>query len=382
MRTVPGILTLILLASAAFLPRAESATEPVRIAAIFAKTGIAAEENDEDFRGVRLACSQLNASGGLLGRPVILVEIDNRSTPLGSKQAAQAAIRNKVSAVIGADWSSHSLAMAPVLQAAGIPMIATVSTSPAITRMGDHIFRVCFIDTFQGKLIARFVRNDLGAETAAVMKMIDSDYSLVLAEIFRKAFEAGGGKVLWEGGYMGKSVDFSKPLRRIAERKPDILFLPGYERDSALIAKQAANMGLGVRIVGGDGWGPNMARISGNAMEGHYFIQHWHPELPFSENRVMQKFYKKQFGSDNDDDEVALAYDATMVLAEAVRRAGVAAPSAVREALAGIRRYRGVTGTFGFDENGDPVGKSAVVMRFQGGSAAYVKTFGPRTGSK
>jgi branched-chain amino acid transport system substrate-binding protein len=220
-----------------------AAFEPVKVAAIFAKTGLASHTDAFALRGVALAVEEINENGGLLGHPVQLIEIDNQSTPLGSKQAAKTALNLGVTAVIGCCWSSHSLAMAPLLQEASVPMISPLSTNPEVTRVGDYIFRVCFVDSFQGQVMARFAIEDLHARSAVVLINVSSPYSMDLSDFFIKSFTAAGGQVLWKGKYREKAVDFSEILDEVRRHAPDAVFLPGYAPDSALIIRQATANG-------------------------------------------------------------------------------------------------------------------------------------------
>jgi branched-chain amino acid transport system substrate-binding protein len=184
-----------------------------------------------------------------------VIELDNSSNSIGSKQAALKAVELDVVAVIGAAWSSHSLAIAPVLQQAQIPMISPISTNPKVTFIGNFIFRVCFIDPFQGEVMAQFAYRDLKARTAIILTNVNSDFSIGLAEFFEKSFIQSGGKVLWEGEYKEKAIDFSTTLKKVRLLQPNVVFVPGYIQDSALIIKQAKKMEIRSIFIGGDGWG-------------------------------------------------------------------------------------------------------------------------------
>jgi branched-chain amino acid transport system substrate-binding protein len=207
--------TILLLSLLAILHPPVLSAEPATIAAIFAKTGIAADDNAPLFQGVSLGVEEINSQGGLLGRKLEVIEMDNTSNSIGSKQAALKAVELDVVAVIGAAWSHHSLAMAPVLQQAQIPMISPISTNPKVTLIGDFIFRVCFTDPFQGKVMAQFAYRDLKARTSIVLTNVNSDYSMGLAKFFQKSFTQSGGKVLWEGDYKERAIDFSSVLKKV-----------------------------------------------------------------------------------------------------------------------------------------------------------------------
>ena len=231
-----------------------SAAEPVKIAAIFAKTGDAATPNLMYFYGARLAVDEINRKGGLLGKPVELVELDNTSTALGSKAAAEQAVRNGVHAVIGGSRSSYALAMAQVLQEAGIPMISPTATIPELTLTGDYIFRTCFLDSFQGSVMASFALRDLKAKTAVVLTNTGNKYSIGLAKVFIEEYRKAGGKVLMEGEYLEDVTDFKSLLIQVNKLKPKVVFIPGYSKDTGHIMKTTSEMGIKLQYLGGDGW--------------------------------------------------------------------------------------------------------------------------------
>ena len=225
-------------------PIALHASDAIRIAAIFSQTGIAATHNEPLISMVQLAVEDINQTGGVLKSPIQLILLDNRSTPIGATMAAEEAVRLGVTAVVGAHWSSHSLAMAPVLQKAGIPMISPGSTNPDVTKTGDYIFRACFLDSFQGLAMAQFARDDLHAASAVIVRNIDEKYSVMLAEFFKRAFIESGGTILLDSEYRGKAVDFAEIIEKAKALKPDVLYLPGYTRDSGLFIKQAVHLRL------------------------------------------------------------------------------------------------------------------------------------------
>jgi len=354
--------------------------DPVRIAVIFAKTGIAKAMHAISYEGASFAVDEVNEKGGVLGHQIEMVELDNKSTPIGSKQAAEEAVRRDVCCVIGAFWSSHSLAVAPILQKAGVPMIAPMSTHPDITRVGDYIFRTCFTDALQGNVMARFARKDLGAEKAAVLINVSSHYSIGLAQHFIAGFTDAGGAVAWTGKYKEKTIDFSEMLRQLIRVRPDATFLPGYGRDSGLIIKQAANMNAGLTFLGGDGWGADIHNIAGNAINGSYFCGHWHPDAPFEESRRMIRNYRQKRGKEIKDNAFVPAYDAVMVLADAIARAGAWERKKLRDALAATRNFRGASGIITFDARGDPANKQAVILKYENGQQTFVKIYNPSPG--
>lgn len=359
-----------------FPPESLPASFPLRIAAIFSRTGIAASHNEPLVVMTELAVREINAAGGLLGRTVELIELDNQSTAIGSTMAAREAVEMDVLAVIGAHWSSHSLAMAPILQAAGIPMISPGSTNPAVTLVGDYIFRVCFLDSFQGRAMARFAYDDLRARSVVIMRNIDEAYSITLADFFQESFSQNGGTILADLEYRGNAIDFTKNIVEIRRLAPDIVYLPGYTRDSGLLIKQAKAMGLHTVYLGGDAW-DEIGEYAGDALDGSYQSAPWHPEVPYKRSMDLQALYRKEFGKPIANLSAPLAYDAVQLLAGAIRKSGSTDRIKIRDALASTRDFQGATGSIAFDRNGDPEGKKVIVLKFEKGKSIFFKTIAP-----
>jgi branched-chain amino acid transport system substrate-binding protein len=353
-----------------------SSAQPLKIAAIFSLSGIAAAHNEPLIPMIQLAVEELNQQGGLLGHPVELTVFDNQSTPIGSKIAAESAVRLGVIAVIGAHWSSHSLAMAPILQQAGIPMISPGSTNPQVTQVGDYIFRACFVDSFQGQAMANFAYQDLKARKAAVFRNIDETYSVMLADFFVKSFRSHGGDVALEVAYRGKAVDFSDILNQAKKLQADVIYVPGYTRDSGLLIKQAVSMGIHATFLGGDAW-DEIWKYSGNALEGSYQTAPWHPDVPFGRSIHLKKIFRQKFSSEIQNVSAPLAYDAVMLLADAVQRAESLTRSKIRDALGGTVGFAGATGIISFNGQGDPSSKDVIILQWNGGKARYVKSIKP-----
>ncbi len=330
---------------------------PIKIGAIYAKSGEAAEDNLELFEAVRFAVEEFNTSGGLNGRMIKLLEYDNHSTPIQSKLAAQQAVNDGVVAVIGASWSSHSLAMAPYMQKMKIPMICPDSTHPDITKAGDFIFRACFIDSFQGSTLAKFAIKELHAESAVILQNITSNYSLGLSHFFAKEFKAQGGLITTTLNYKFQQTDFTEILNHVFQLNPDILFIPGHA-ESGYIVRQAQNLGIRAIMMGGDGWPYRQFYANGgqDLKEGYYSC-HWNKALDTEKSREFIAKYKNSYEV---TDFAAISYDAANLLFDALKRANSANPKDIRDALAATKDFEGVTGKITFDENGDP--KKQVVM--------------------
>lgn len=371
MKLLSMFITIVLLILNGSLTYAE---ETVKVAAIFSKTGKTALGNAPALNGIRFAVKELNQQGGVLGRHLELLEFDNKSTAIGSKMAAKRAVKANVLTVFGALWSSHSLAMAPVFQAAKIPMIAPASTNPQVTLTGDYIFRTCFIDPFQGKILAKFVFQDLKMKTAGVLINANSKYSEGLAKSFVQSFKSQKGKILFEENYLDQTVDFSFLIAKIKMFHPEILFLPGHIKDSGYIIKQTRDNKISTIFIGGDGWNDDLYKIAGNKIAGNFFSEHWHQESSAIKSRQFVAKYKKYF--QNFDSRDALSYDAVCLFADAVNRAGSLEPVKIRDALAATKNFKGVTGNITFNDNGDPI-KPAVILKFDKGTSIYVKTVAP-----
>ena len=348
--------------------------ETIKIGAILGMTGKAAITNKPQYDYIKFSIDEVNAKGGVLGKKIEIVLIDNQTSGLVSKKAAQQLVDAGVVAVVGPSWSSHVLGAAPVLQEAKIPMVATSATNPAVTLVGDYIFRVCFIDSFQGEVMANFALKDLGAKSAVVLTNAGSKYSLDLSGFFIKSFQELGGKVLWEGDYSASATDFKIQLDKTKGLNPDVIYVPGYVRDSGFIIKQARKMGILVPFLGSDGWGSDMYIYGGDYVSDNYYSDVWHQDDPREISKNFVEHFEKEYGKLNTP---PLPYDAVMLLVDAIKRANSIDPQKIQQALAQTKNFAGTTGKITFDENGDPINKSAVILKLENGDSVYVKTISP-----
>lgn len=351
------------------------AEEVVKIAVVFAHSGKGADFGRVAAQTARYAVQKINRQGGVLGRKVALIEYDNASTVLGTRRAAEKASAAGVAAVIGSSWSSHSQVMAAIMQASKIPMITPVSTNPEITRTGDYIFRVCFEDSVQGDVLARFAFSDLKARRVVVLTNVDALYSTGLSRRFISVFQGLGGSILREEDYLGDAERFIPALERIKALNPDLIFLPGYLQDSCRIITQARDLGLTAPFLGADAWGDTMYALCGAKLRGNYYSTHWHKGCQDPLSRAFVTDYTNQYGPINHNNLV-LVYDACMVLADAIRRADSLDRAKIRDALAATSNFRGISGPIAFDAERNPIAKPVVIMRFDGRTAVYVKTIG------
>jgi branched-chain amino acid transport system substrate-binding protein len=360
---------------AALLATRPAATaEPVRIGAIFALTGKAKNSNKQAVLGVQLAVREINLSGGVLGDQLELLLFDNESTPIGSHLAAEKAAEAGVAAIVGASWSSHSLAVAKVAQERRIPMISPISTIPSLTAIGDHIFRVCYDDNLQGAMLAEFAARDLEAKTALVFVDIASDFSLDISRIFSKNFAALGGTVLREIEYKTGQSDFSPQIRQALAADADIVFLSGYD-ESGFIAGKLQEAGARAIPIGSDGWeAESFYTGGGSKIRRGYYINHW---FPTQDDPPSRTFLAKYTTEGDLQAPTALAYDAVNILIAAIRRAQSSDHEAIRQNLTELRGFKGVTGDIAFDAHGN-VTKSACIVEIRDGMPRLLKRYTPR----
>ncbi|HEY2329941.1 MAG TPA: ABC transporter substrate-binding protein [Verrucomicrobiae bacterium] len=341
-------------------------------------TGKEATFGISSHEGTLLAVEQLNAAGGVLGKKIELLTEDDLS-----KAGEPATVVNKlisrdgVVAILGEVASSRSLEAAPICQQNKIPMISPSSTNPKVTETGDFIFRVCFIDPFQGTVMANFVTKTLKAKKIAVFTDVKSDYSKGLAKYFKEGFIANGGTITDELDFNGGDKDFKAQLTTIKSSNPDAVFVPGYYTDVALICIQAKQLGLNVPLFGGDGWeSDQLVKIGGDAVEGNYFSTHYAPDIATEKSKNFVADYQKRFAGKTPDAMAALGYDSAMILADAMKRANSTDGQKVRDALAATKDFDGVTGKTTINEKRDAT-KPAVILQVQGGKFKYLETVEP-----
>ncbi len=340
-------------------------------------TGNTAHFGQDTDKAVRLAVEETNAQGGVLGKPVKVTTLDDRGD---SAEAANAVSRlldvEHANAIIGEVASSLSLAGGRVAQRRGIPMVSPSSTNPKVTEVGDFIFRVCFIDPFQGKVMALFARNTLKLERVAILKDVKNDYSIGLSDTFKASFLAAGGKIVVEQSYSAGDTDFSAQVTAVKATAAQALYVPGYYSEVGAIARTAHRLGVKVPLLGGDGWdAPELFKIGGDALEGSYFSNHFAPEGASPRGKQFIEAFKKKYG-DEPTGLGMLGYDAAAVLFDAVKRAGTTEPKALRDALAQTKNFDGVSGVITIDKNRNAE-KSAVVIRITGGKGKYETTVQP-----
>ena len=315
--------------------------------------------------GALLAIEEWNAKGGVLGMKIVPIVEDSQCTPDPAVNAANKVInQDKVHYIIGEVCSKASIPISEIANAAGVVQISPTSTNPSVTVDENgvtkpYIFRACFIDPFQGRVGAKFAMEKIGAKTAFVLVDQANDYVKGLAEAFVKSFTEMGGTVVGTESYTANDTDFSAILAKIADAKPDVVYLPDYYNIVNLVMKQAKEKGVNTPFIGGDGW--DSADLDNLAAAGGYFTNHYSPDDPRPEVQDFRKNFEARYGGKTPDALAALAYDATNLMIQAIAAAGADDAAKVRDAVENIT-FKGVSGTINYDENHNPV-KSATILK-------------------
>jgi branched-chain amino acid transport system substrate-binding protein len=328
--------------------------------------------------GVLMAADEINLAGGINGHKIDIVIEDDKGSPEQAALVTGNLIdRYKVVAIIGAGASGNSQAAAPKAQSAHVPLIAPSSTNPAVTQAGDYIFRACFIDKFQGEVMAKFAVKSLKAKRAAIMLDFTSPYSRGLTEFFEFGFARLGGEIVAKQSYAQGDADYRGQLSAIKAANPEVIYIPGYYGDVAIIARQARQLGLTVPLLGADGWdAPELWELGGDALNGSYISNHYSADDPAE---TIQKFvheYRQRYGNLTPDAHAALAYDALRFLAEAIQRAGTTDGQKLRDSLAETKNFAGVTGIISMDRERNAV-KPAVILKLLDTRYIYQETIQP-----
>jgi branched-chain amino acid transport system substrate-binding protein len=342
-------------------------------------TGSQATFGSSTDNAVKLAVEEINAAGGINGKQIRLITYDDKGDAGEAGTAVMRLItKDKVVAVIGEVASKLSLAAAPVCQENGVPMLSPSSTNPDVTKVGDMIFRCCFIDPFQGSVCAKFATEspDLKAKTAAILYDQSSPYSKGLSEEFEKAFVKLGGKILAKQTFQEGDAEFSAQLTAIRSSKPDIIFVPGYYTEVGSIAVQARKLGIKTPMLGGDGWeSPKLGEVAGKAFNGCFYSNHYSSQDPSPKIQEFIKKYSAQY-KETPESMAALGYDATYILAEALKRSKSLSGKDIAAELAKTKDFDGVTGKITIDADRNAV-KPAVILEMKDGVPTYVTTIKP-----
>ncbi len=394
MAKTPGFIASLLFSLLVFAGCGDSADDgadngdgPIKIGHFASLQGDIATFGQQTDNGIKLAVAELNENGGIMGRQVELLTEDTRSMTQDAGFAAEKLIgKDEVVVLLGEVSSSLSLVAAPIADREKVPMVTPASTNPDVTvdksgQVRDYVFRVCFIDPFQGQVMATFAYDNLGAKRVAILTDNANDYSVGLSRNFEEAFKKLGGEIVLKTAYEKAQVDFNSQLTDIRGADVDAIYVPGYYTEVSLIADQARDLGITVPLLGGDGWdSPELVKGDfAAALEGAYFSNHYSLEDTSARVKDFTTKYRGMFDEDPGAMS-ALGYDAMMLVADAITRAGTTESEALREALEKTVDFSGITGNITIDASHNAE-KSAVVLQIRDGKFAYHTTIDPASSS-
>lgn len=389
MKRVSKVLTALVLGTvlaglAAGCGGGEKKADTIKVGANLEMTGGSASYGISSKNAIELAFKEINEKGGINGKQLELVVADNKSEAAEATNAMQKLVsQDNVVAVIGPNLSSSVIAASAINNSAKVLDIAPMATNPYVTvdqasgKTKDFNYRTCFIDPFQGTVMAKFATAELGVGNAAVLIDNSSDYAKGLAQFFKENFVKEGGAVTAEESYLQKDTDFKATLTKIKATNPDFLYVPGYYQEVGLIVKQARELGMNMPIAGGDGWdSAKMPEIAGAAaLNNTYFSSLYSPEDSSDINKNFVAAYEKAYGQ-KPDVFAALSYDSALLVAEAIKNAGSIEPAKISEAMAKINGFSGVSGSVTFDDKHNPV-KSAVILEYKDGAQSLKTKINP-----
>jgi branched-chain amino acid transport system substrate-binding protein len=357
-----------------------AAGDTIKIGHYAAMTGGTAAFGKDTDNGVRMAMDEINAAGGVLGKKIEIETQDDESKPEGAKTVAtKMAADPKMLVAIGEVSSGRTIPAAPVFDAAGIPMVSPSATNPEVTKKGPHVFRICFIDPFQGYVMSKFVKENLKFTKGAILTDKKNEYSTGLTEVINKEFPAMGGTIVAQANYQEGDSDFRAQLGQLKQSNPEVLFVPGYYKEVGQIARQAREMGITAPLIGGDGWnGDGLiegAGGPGKALEGCFFSDHYSPEDTDPNVQNFVKEFTKKYGT-KPSANAALGYDTVKLVADAIKRAGKEDREAVTKAISETKDFAGVTGkiTINAERNAN---KKAVMLKIVGSEFKFETAVDP-----
>lgn len=358
--------------------------DTIKVGGLLEMTGGSASFGISGKNGIDLALKKINEKGVLGGKKLSLVIADTKSEASEATNGMQKLIsQDKVVAVIGPNQSSAVIASGAINNGAKVVDITPMGTNPDVTvdpktkQVKPYSFRTCFIDPFQGTVMASFASNELKVKKAAIYIDNTSDYAKGLAQFFKENFIKNGGQVVIEEAYLQKDTDFKSTLTKIKAAQPDFIYIPGYYQEVGLIVKQAREMGITVPMAGGDGWdSAKLPEIAGKAaLENTFFSSLYSPDDTSDLNKEFVAEYKKAYNT-NPDVFAALAYDSALLVAKAIEDAGSADPAKIGEAMAKIKGFKGVSGEVTFNEQHNPI-KSAVIIEHKDGKQTFKTKVNP-----
>jgi branched-chain amino acid transport system substrate-binding protein len=360
-----------------FLAWPAQAQDQIKIGEVNPISGAIGQYGTTCHKGIQLAVDEANAVGGVLGKKINLLTEDNQSQPGQSSTIVRKFVmQDKVVAIVGDLTSSATMEGAPIAQAAKVPMVTPLATNPRVTEIGDYIFRVCFIDEFQGRVMARFALQNLKTMKAAILTDVKQDYSVGLSGFFKETYTAGGGTVVREQSYSSGDTDFRAQLSSIKAARPEVVFLPGYYPEVSVILKEARQLGLNVPFIGCEAWdSPTLLQVAGSAANGCFYSNQFSADDPSSVVQDFVKLYQAKYG-ERPDNFAALGYDAARVVLDAIKRADSIEPGAVRDALAQTKDFPGVSGSITIDSKRN-ASKPVVILALKEGQVQYFEKVNP-----
>ncbi len=354
----------------------------IRIGASMELTGGVAAYGQQTLNGIKLAVKQANDAGGINGKKINLIVADNKSEASEATNSVTKLInQDKVIAVLGPVVSSNALAALPVAESAKVPLLTPTATNPDVTvkdgKVRPYAFRSCFIDPFQGTVVANFAAKTLGAKKAAIYVDNSSDYSKGLAKFFEENFVKNGGTIVIKEAFLQKDQDFKSTLTKIKAAGADVIYVPGYYEEVGKIVKQAREMGITIPITGGDGWdNSKLPEVAGAAaLNNTFFSNHYSAEDKDPNVSKFVEAYKKEY-NEGPSALSALGYDAGLLLVDALKRAGSTDSAKLTEALAAVKNLQVSTGIISLDANHNPV-KSAVIIEMKDGKQTFKEKVNP-----
>ena len=354
--------------------------DTIKVGANFEMTGNVANYGNASLEGLKLAVKEANDAGGVNGKKIELVMVDNKSEASESVNAATKLIsEDNVKVIVGPAVTANVIAESQVATDNQIPVLAPDATSPSVTvedgKVKDFIFRSCFIDPQQGDVMSKFALDNMKAKTAVIYVDNNSDYSKSLGAVFKEKFEPGGGKVVMQEAFLQKDQDFKATLTRIKTANADVIFVPAYYEEVGKIVKQARELGISATILGTDGWDDvKVVDIAGaEALNNTYFSTHY-SDKDETVKPFIDAFTKEYNHAPNVF--AALGYDAGKLLIDAVKRAGSDDPVKIKDALAATKDLQVGTGVITMDANHNPI-KQAVILGNDSGERVMVAKIMP-----
>lgn len=381
---VSSLLVVSLFTGCSSVTTSKAASNKIKVGLNYELSGNVATYGQSLSSGVELAFEEINQKGGVLGKQLEPIKIDNKSDNTeAANVSTRLATRDKVVAIIGAATSGNTKAAIPAAMQNKIPIISASATADDVTvdskgKVKEYVFKTCFSDSFQGIMMSNFATNDLGLKKAAVLIDTTSDYSKGLAKSFQETFTKSGGTILTEQAYQAKDTDFKAVLTNIKALNPEVLFVPGYYEEVGLIVRQARELGLDVPVLGGDGYdSPKLAEIAGkDALNKVYYTNHYSAKDTAENVTKFREAYNKKYGKDPDAFG-ALGYDLGYLFADALTKAGEVNSEKLKDALAATKDFKGVTGNVSIDANHNPV-KSVTVIEMRNGEPTFLKKLDPQ----